>query len=261
MRAEASDGTTIPALERGLRLLCEFDRSHPSFTALELAGRLGIPRTTIFRMMNTLEGMGFVRKKAGTSSYELDMAVLRLGFEYLASLDLTEIGRPLLDRLRDETGLSSTLAIRDRQSVVIVAKASAPMPFASTVFVGSRLPAHATVLGRALLGDFELNHLRTLYPDERLPLDSASPSTPIVSVGALYELLVQDKSRGYAIGPGFYLGSVTVAAPVRGRNGEIAAAIGVTVPFENIENPEWRENAVINKVLCVTQAFSNLMNI
>jgi hypothetical protein len=75
------------------------------------------------------------------------MAVLRLGFEYLASLELTQLGTPLLNRLCDELRTPCNLVVRDGRSIVYVAKVAPPTPFASSVTVGTRLPAHATVLG------------------------------------------------------------------------------------------------------------------
>jgi mannose-6-phosphate isomerase-like protein (cupin superfamily)/DNA-binding MarR family transcriptional regulator len=68
----------------------------------ELARRFDLPRSTVFRLLTTLENMGFVERTEGGNDYRLGMAVLRLGFEYLASLELTELGTPLLNRLCDE---------------------------------------------------------------------------------------------------------------------------------------------------------------
>src|SRR5450830_376738 len=105
---ESQEKYLVPGLERGLRLLCEFSRQDKTLSAPELARRLDVPRSTVFRLLTTLERMGFVERNDGGRDYRLGMAVLRLGFEYLASLELTEIGRPLLDRLRDEIATPAT---------------------------------------------------------------------------------------------------------------------------------------------------------
>src|SRR5713226_4300884 len=99
---EEQEKYLVPGLERGLRLLCEFNRHDKSLSAPELARRLKVPRSTVFRLLATLERMGFVERNDSGRDFRLGMSVLRLGFEYLASLELTELGRPLLDRLRDE---------------------------------------------------------------------------------------------------------------------------------------------------------------
>ena len=84
--------------------------------------------------------------------------MLRLGFEYLSSLELTDFGTPVLERLRAATGLSTHLLIRDQRDVVFVAKAQTHEPMFSSVkvHVGTRLPAHATVHGHVLMGDLTL---------------------------------------------------------------------------------------------------------
>lgn len=229
----SNDKYIVPALERGLRLLGEFSRDSRTLSAPELARRLDLPRSTIFRLLNTLEVMGFIERTASSSEYRLGMAVLRLGFEYLSSLELTELGQPLLARLCDEVHYSCNLVVRDGRSIVYVAKVAPPTPFASSVRVGTRLPAHATVLGRVLLQDLTLPELRALYPEDHL--EAFSGSTP-KTVLELFNLLEMDRQRGYVMGEGFYEASIsTIAAPVRDESNRIVAALGTTIPSAHIE--------------------------
>lgn len=76
----------VPGLERGLRILAEFSAREPVLGAPELSRRIGIPRTTTFRLLQTLEALGFIERANGDRQYRLSVAVLRLGFEYLSSL-------------------------------------------------------------------------------------------------------------------------------------------------------------------------------
>jgi DNA-binding IclR family transcriptional regulator len=223
----------VPGLERGLRLLCEFDRQNRTLSAPELARRLNVPRSTVFRLLTTLERMGFVERNEGGRDYRLGMAVLRLGFEYLASLELTEIGRPLLERLRDDIGYPCNLVVRDGRSIVYVAKSVTPSALVSWVNVGTRLPAHGTVLGRVLLENLSLSELRALYPEEHLEVFSESTPKTVVE---LFDLVQKDKERGYVIGEGFFESRIsTVAAPVRDHSGLVVAALGATIPSPHIE--------------------------
>ena len=229
---DGADKYTVPGLERGLRLLCEFSRHERNLSAPELAKRLDVPRSTVFRLLTTLERMGFVERGEGGRDYKLGMAVLRLGFEYLASLELTEIGRPLLERLREDIQYSTCLVVRDQRSIVYVAKSTMPAPFISSVNVGTRLPAHATVLGRVLLQDMTLPQLRELYPEEHLKVYSDSTPKTVVD---LFNLVQADRERGYVQEEGFFeRGICTVAAPVRDHSGKVVAALGVTIPEPHI---------------------------
>ena len=113
-----SEKYVVPALERGLRLLQEFGRDSRTLGAPELARRLELPRATVFRMLNTLEGMGFLERIDGGTEYRLGMAVLRLGFEYLSSLELTELGQPVIARLCDELSYPCNIVLRDNPPLV-----------------------------------------------------------------------------------------------------------------------------------------------
>jgi len=252
----AQDKYLVPALERGLLLLGQFNHRDRKLSAPELARRLGLPRSTVFRLLMTLESMGFVQRAEGGHDYRLGLAVLRLGFEYLASLELTELGTPLLERLRGEIGFSCNLVVRDGRSIVYVAKSSAPTPFASTVHVGTRLPAHATVLGRVLLEDLTLEELRELFPEEHL--ESYSSNTP-TTVLDLYELVQKDRERGYVLQEAFFEARVsTVAAPVRDATGRIVAALGATIPSSRFE-PE-RIDELVGRVRSTALELSRLLN-
>lgn len=75
----------VPALERGLLILSQFSRENRQIGAPELTQRLQLPRSTVFRLLNTLEYMGYLERSENGREYKLGLGVLRLGFEYLAS--------------------------------------------------------------------------------------------------------------------------------------------------------------------------------
>lgn len=245
----------VPGLERGLRLLQLFDRSRKYLTAAEMARFLDIPRSTAFRIAQTLEFLGFLERDG--DRYRVGPAVLRLGFEYIASLDVTEFARPLVERLRDDTGLSAQLVIRDGREVVVVLKASPPSTFASSVTVGTRLPAHATILGRVLLGDADDDALGALYPEPALPQTSSnSPRT----LTELKRLIREDRARGYAVSESFFEQGVSaIAAPVRDGSGRIVAAVSVTAQRPSLEPKALRER-LVGQVLGAATALSRQLN-
>ena len=253
---EGGDRYNVPALERGLRVLCEFSRENQTLSAPELARRFDLPRSTVFRLLTTLENMGFIQRSEGGRDYRLGMAVLRLGFEYLASLELTQLGTPLLQRLSDELRTPCNLVVRDGRSIVYVAKVAPPTPFASSVTVGTRLPAHATVLGRVLLEDLTLPQLRALYPEERL--ETFSADTP-KTVNELFDLVQADRQRGFVSGEGFFESNISsIAAPVRDHTGHIVAALGATIASGHID--EGRIEEMVQRVRTTAEAISGLLN-
>ena len=251
-----SDKYIVPALERGLRLLGEFGRDSRTLGAPELARRLDLPRSTVFRLLNTLESMGFIERLNSGSDYRLGLAVLRLGFEYLSSLDLTELGQPVLARLCDEIRYPCNLVVRDGRSIVYVAKVTPPTPLTSSVRVGTRLPAHATVLGRILLEDLTLPELRALYPEDHLEVFSSSTPKTVLE---LFNMVEGDRQRGYVLGEGFYEASIsTIAAPVRDESSHIIAALGTTIPSGHID--AGRIDELVQRVRASADELSRLLN-
>ena len=165
-------------------------------------------------------------RDSGGRAFRLGPSVLNRGFAYLASLDLVEVARPILKRLRDDTGLSSHMAVRDGRDVVYVARFPARTTIASSVNIGTRFPVHATILGRMLICDFTDAQLAELYPDEQLP--RVTEQTPRTHA-ALAALLVGDRARGYATSQSFFEHGVNaIAAPVRDAQGMVVAAINLT---------------------------------
>ncbi|WP_150695380.1 IclR family transcriptional regulator [Pandoraea terrae] len=249
----------VPGLERGLRILTQFSPREPVFGAPELAQRLGIPRTTVFRLLQTLEAMGFLERAGGEKNFRLGVAVLRLGFEYLSSLELTDLGIPILERLRDATQLTSHIVIRDGRDIVFVAKAQSVAGVFNSikVNVGTRLPAHATVHGHVLMGDLTLNELKTLYPEKTL--EKYTPQTP-ATVAALYERVREDAERGYAVSASsFERGISVISAPVRNDTGRICAAVTVTIPRADID-PAMLDAGLIEQVRHAADELSHCLN-
>ena len=255
--AEAEpDRYTVPGLERGLRILGEFSRREPVLSPPELARRLGVPCSTVFRLLVTLENMGFVERTPDGRSYRLGLAILRLGFEYLASLDLVELGRPLLDSLRDKTAYAASLVVRDGRDVVYLHRSASQSPFTTSVAVGTRLPAHATVFGHVLLGDLSLAAMRALYPEPAL--EGRSASTP-KDCATLFDQVQQIRARGWVLAEGFFEPHIsTVAAPVRNQDGRIVAAVGLTVPGAEIADE--KRAALVAQVCGTATQLSTLLN-
>ena len=230
----------VPGLERGLRLLQLFNRQQRTLGAPEIAKALDVPRSTVFRILQTLEVLEFVERSAN-GNYQLGPAVLRVGFEYLASLEITDMAGPIMQRLRDRTGYAAQLSVRDGREAVVVLKTSATSAFASSVQVGTRFPVHATAYGRALLSGMSASDLRKLFPEARLP--GASVNTPR-SVAALARLIEQDRARGCVVSESFFERNISaVVAPVHDQNGAVAAAMGITVQQPSFD-PALREQLV-----------------
>lgn len=240
----------VPALAQGLSVLSLFSRDKVRLTAPEISRELSLPRTTVFRIMHTLEAMGYICKEEDERHFRLGPAMLGRGFAYLASLDFVEVAQPVLARLRDTTGMSVHMAVRDGSDIVYVSRYAAQTTVRSSVTIGTRFPAHATIMGRMLLSDMDEAELRALFPRE--PLQQYSERTPR-TVAELFALIAGDRKKGYAVTQSFFeRGVASVAAPVRDARGTIVAAINVT-SVDAYVDPATMEGPVKNAVLAASE--------
>ena len=228
-----SDRYIVPALQRGLQLMQQFTRDEPAHTSAALARKLDMPRASVFRMLYTLEQMGFVERAADGVTYRLGLGVLRLGFETIASMEMAEQARPVIAALCERTGYSAHLVLREGTEVVFVVKSPGRNALFHSIQVGARLPAHATVLGRVLMGHLGPSELAALYPEEPLPQFTAQTPT---TRHQLLQMIERDKGQGYGTSQGgFESGISTVVAPVTNELNEVVAAISVTIPSQRID--------------------------
>ena len=218
----------VPALERGLLLLQAFSKDKPVQSLGILAKELDLPRATTFRLANTLEHLGFLIRDEESGEYRVGAAALKLGWTYLTGLELPEIAYPFLSDLRYRTGASVHMSVREGTEVVYVSRLAAQAALSSNIRVGSRLPAHASTMGRALLQDLDDEDLFELYRGTR-ELAPFSPDTP-PTVVALRDLLLKDaRNDGVVVSRGYYeKGVVSVAAPIRDGSDRVVAAVNIT---------------------------------
>ncbi|MET0962745.1 MAG: IclR family transcriptional regulator [Noviherbaspirillum sp.] len=243
----------VPALRRGLAVLRLFSRQRRVVTLPEIVRELGVPRATAFRLAHTLEADGYLQRTPHSNAFQLGLNVLSLGFEYLGSLDLLDIARPVLEDLRDRLDLSVHMGVRDGTDVVYVVSLPSQHRLRSNVSVGTRSPAHANSIGRATLFDLPVEELRKLYRGVRM--ERYSEQTP-TTVDALHKQLEQERRRGYvswrsAIIPGI----ATVSAPIRDQEGRIVAGINIS-DYESLPVMQEREGRVKDEVMHAAAALS-----
>lgn len=243
---------SVPGLERGIAILRLFRRDRAMLGAPEIAADLGLPRSTAHRLLLSLVELGMLRR-TDNGRFMLDAGVLTLGYEYLASADITDLAAPILERLRNDTNWSTHLAIRQGASIVYLSRYASRAAVTRNISVGTSLPAHATVMGRVLLSDLEPTELRALYAD--VPLPSGSPASPR-DVGALEQMLLADRRRGHAASDGYYEPDVhVVAAPVHDATLKIVAAINATAVGAGAHD----QAGVTQRVLAAARALSRLL--
>ena len=216
----------VPALIRGLRILSTLSRENSMLTLSEVAASLGTTRSSAYRLLYTLEHLGFVEYDARSKNYALGPQVLALGYGYLASRDIIDVAMPHLIRLRDRTGWSAHLGELHGRDVVYVARVATRRSIASVVHVGTRLPAHATTMGRILLSSLSDQEIRELYNQD---LSRSFNLSPYSDLAELLKQIAVDRAEGIVVqSSGYEPGVASVAAPIHDVSGGIVAAVNVS---------------------------------
>ena len=226
----------VPALKKGLQILELFSVRQRVLTIGELAERLEVSTSAIYRTVVTLTEMHYL-KKAGRNAYELGPMVLSRGFCYLASRDILNMAAAHLDELRDETSASCHLAIREGVEAIYIYRAASPQIMMVNVPVGTRFPCHTVAIGRALLCGLNDETLRKRYSG--VPLDGYA-SGGINSLPQLLVAVAEIRRTGISVSGSDY--STAIATPVRDYTGNVVAAINVSAPDFIIETPGVREH-------------------
>ena len=156
---------TVPALQRGLAILGLFAGGRSVITVPDITRKLSISRATAFRLVCTLEQAGFLERSPNAHAFRLGRQSLAISFEYLNSLDVVDVARPLLEQLRDEVGATAHLGIRHGTAMMYLLRAASQHELVSSLVVpvGTRCPVHAVACGRALLFDFSDAELDSLF--------------------------------------------------------------------------------------------------
>jgi len=226
-----------PPVQRAARLLRRIAEGDRVTNMSRTARELDISRTTLLRLLHTLEAERFIEAASG-GGWRIGTALIGLAARAYGSADLTGAAAPELEALCERTGLSAHLGVLDGREVVYVLRRTPNLTFASNIRVGSRLPAHAANMGRAILAALPESEVRALFAGA--PMPAATPRTA-TTIEALLAHLAADRAAGLAWSAGNYEATIgSVAAAVRDASGRPVAAINVSGQVASFEAPEAR---------------------
>lgn len=214
----------VQSLERGAALLRALAEAGRPLSAGELAAAVGLPRPTVYRLLQTLCAEGWVAQNG--RSFVIGASVLWLAARRLEQLELRSVGRPLLVELRDRTGETVHLGVLEAGQVVYVEKLESPGPLRMASMVGRIVPAHSTALGKAMLAYLPREQVERIV--ERHGLVRRTPNT-ITDPARLFQELAAIRARGYSIdNVENEEGIRCVGAAIFDHRGRVAGAVSVS---------------------------------
>jgi DNA-binding IclR family transcriptional regulator len=171
-------------VQRAVRLIRHVAEGNPVLNMSETAKALKINRTTLLRLLHTLEAEGFVERRPNGAGFQVGLSLLEVGARALFSQDLVQVAVPVLTELAEALQLSSHLGVLDGTDVLYLVRRTPNTPLASNIRVGSRLPAHATTMGRMLLAFLPPVEVERLYAGKELQRFSEHTSTTLAALRA-----------------------------------------------------------------------------
>jgi IclR family acetate operon transcriptional repressor len=218
----------IQSLDRGLIILEAVANSSTPVSLAELTGVLGIDRSSVYRLANTLKRRGFLAYPAGRKDYILGPTLWRLSHRYDWGTMLIRVSHDHLKQLASETNETAHLAIREGRQALFIDHAVATHVIAVSGQTGESVPLYCTAHGKALLADFDQQELVALFGDARL---RAYTKQTIVTLPQLARVCAQIKAQGFSCDDAeMQEGVRCAAAPIRAQCGIIVGSIGISAP-------------------------------
>ncbi len=216
----------VPAIKRSFDVIDLLAQRGVGMTVSEIHRALHLPLSSAAAILYTLQALGYTEKDSQSGRYTLGLKLLSFSQRLVDQLDLVGRCHNLLEQLAAETGLTSHIAImRDGESMYVDrVPGSGLIQFSS--YIGMRWALHASGVGKALLAFLPEEELARIL--KYLPLVKMTPRT-ITLKSHLEKQLHQFRRYGYAWEIGEGEGGVAcVAAPIRGLEGTVPAAVSVT---------------------------------
>ncbi|OLO28634.1 IclR family transcriptional regulator [Alkalihalophilus pseudofirmus] len=211
---------------KSMKLLDLF-RTHKKLSLIEMVELSGIPKTSVHRMIGSLEEMGFLSKDQ-EGKYTLGMLFLEFGQLVADRLDIRQIAHPVMKELRDKVGEAVNLTMRDHHDAIYIEKLDTIHPVRLFTKVGRRSPLYAGACSRIILAN-----LSDVEIDEYLNMTKLSPygTGTITDKEKLRMILRQSRLDGYTVSYSELENQTSsVAAPIFDHTGHVVGGLSIAGP-------------------------------
>jgi DNA-binding IclR family transcriptional regulator len=216
----------VHSVNRAISILQVLARRGPR-TVTEIANELNVHKSTIFRLLSTLESRGLVDQNTSRGRYQLGYGVVQLAAGATRKLDLSVVGRRICEALADQVGESVEIAINDDQGVLTIDQVVGSAAMTTVNWVGRRSPLHATSAGKVFLAHMSAGDRADCLSAR---LERFTEHT-ITSRRKLEQQLETVRAQGYGFTLEEYeVGLAAVAAPIRDLDGRVVAAVSLSGP-------------------------------
>jgi IclR family pca regulon transcriptional regulator len=238
MLTEESEG--VRSLRHGLSAITALSRPGGALTMSDVAKATGMTRPTSRRALLTLCSLGYVSNDDGR--FSLTPAVLELGYAFLSSLNIWDVSRYRMQALSKRLGESTSVAVLQGRHAIYVARVPTRRITSIVPTIGTRLPAHASSLGKVLLAELDEDELDRFL--SLRPLRAYTERT-ITDPEQLRQELVRIRQNGWCmVDQELEIGLRSVAVPLRHGTAEVVASMNVGVHASRTSLDELRSRVL-----------------
>jgi IclR family acetate operon transcriptional repressor len=240
----------VQSIIRALVLLEAVAQRHDGLTLTELARTVGLPPSTVHRLLTTLEQRRFVRLDATASVWQIGVQAFVVGSAFARTRDVLTMAQPHMRRLMEESGETVNLYVVDEGEVVCMGQAECRQLMRAIARPGGRVKMHCSGVGKAILAWLPEREVARVLDQHGMP--RATDKT-LGTPDALKHDLEQVRVRGYAVDDEEHaVGLRCVAAPILDEHGRPVAGLSVSGPSARL--PEHRLSLVGAMVAAAAQA-------
>ncbi len=221
--------TDVRSVVRALAIFDAFDPEHTSLSLQEISKRIGIPKATTFRLVNTVSRAGFL-VRLSDQRYCLSAKLARLGSMVRSTLSIRDVVRPVMAEVNQSARETITLNVVSNDARVCLEVVDTPSPLMTIVKPGERVPLYYGATGRILLANMDEEQLSQVLSRADAQLDTVS----------LERELRRYRAQGYALTRGQRIQGITsIAIPIRAPNIAEQYCLALTGPSVRVDIKEF----------------------
>ena len=222
----------VPIIGHAIRTIEVFEDGATHLSLQEVSRRSGVSKSSTFRILHTLEELGYVARDPETRLYRLGLRILEIAHRVRASHSVVSVARPHMRRLQHRYLETVNLAAWQGKDIYYVEIMESNQPFRMTAVAGSRAPFHATAVGKAIASTLSAKRVGAVLSSERL---QRFTENTITSRAAFAKVLATVRRRGYALDDEeTEPGASCVAVPIFGAEEYATHALSVSGPTHRI---------------------------
>jgi DNA-binding IclR family transcriptional regulator len=241
--ADAEQGSqyTISVIEKMAEVLSVFSQARPALSLKDIAQAIGMPKTTVFRILSTLVAIDFCEFDQNTGEYSLGFGLLRLAEIRRRQANVHAVALPVMREIRNAATETVVLSVRSGEMRVHIDFVEGLHPLRRITDLGVGAPLYAGAASKVLLAGMSDEEISAYLGHTPL---KAFQETTITKKAELLREIGRIREQGFSESRGeLFSGGGSLAAPVKDWTGHTVAAIDILTP-DNRYTPEHREKCI-----------------